>query len=142
MPVSVRRIWGLFGERRGLGRVEQNLAVSFVVLAGSTGEPVGPAQAARMVNLSAGGGCLAVAGLALGAFHLFRCLETPEEHPLVVTVPTRGGLAWRLRGQIRWTNREMQPEDGTLPFRVGLQWESGAGPPADWRRQLALTTGD
>lgn len=142
MPVSVRRIWGLFGERRGLGRVEQNQAVSFVVLAGCDGRPVGPSQAARMVNISAGGCCLAMASLAVGAFHIFRCLETPEEHPLVLTVETGGGGVWRLRGRVRWTNREMQPEDAALPFRVGLQWEPGAGPPAGWRRQLARATGD
>lgn len=139
MPMSVRRLFGFLTDRRGQGRQESDLAASFVVLAGTDGEPVGPAQTARVVNISAGGGCLAVAGLAVGQFHLTRCLEAPEDHPLVLTIQG-GGLVWRLRGWVRWTNREMEPANETLPFRVGLQWEPGAGPPRGWQRQLARTS--
>ncbi len=142
MPMSVRRIWGFLADRRGQVRRESDLAASFVVLAGAGGEPLGPARAARLINVSAGGGCLALASLAVGQFHLTRCLEAPEEHPLLLTVQADGGRSWRLRGWVRWTNREMQPADEAMPFRVGLQWEPGSGPPRGWQKQLARTTGD
>lgn len=140
--MSVRRILGFFSDRRGQARLDSDLRAHYVVLDGVGGEALSAPQSARVVTISAGGCCLAVAGLAAGQFHLTRCLEAPEDNPLLVTVQGAGVPAWRLLGLVRWTNREMRPDDETMPFRVGLQWAPGGGPPPGWRRHLAHTARD
>ena len=134
MPLNLQFLNRMLG-RRVRDRLERRLEAYIRVLDGEGGSGISASQAAKVVNLSEGGCCLAVPSLALPGFHLTRCLESPEVFPLEVQISAPGSGTWRLQAQVRWTNRDFQ-ETG-WSFRVGARFCGGQSLPANWRRLLA-----
>lgn len=110
----------MVSDRRQVVRREAQLSARFVVVAPDGQTELVEPRPSIVLNLSSEGCCLAVASLHLDRFHLNRCLESPEDYPLEVTMQGPEGQVWRARGCVRWTNREVSAAN--LPFRVGVEW--------------------
>ena len=133
MLATLRKVISFVNERRRQPREETHFPARFVVLSPDGRTELAEPRLGRVLNLSADGCCLAVASLNLDRFHLTRCLESPEDYPLELVIQGPEGQRWRVRGCVRWTNREVQAAD--LPFRVGLEWIT-KGLPASCRSLL------
>lgn len=125
------KLFGKFVEKRRGSRVQTRLEGVFRVLGPGTTDGLTKERPCLLLNISEQGCNLATAGLNLDGFNLLQCLEDPSARPLEIKVAAAPNIQWPLKGRLRWVNREDDTPE--TPFRLGIDFEPGCGPPPGWQ---------